>query len=444
MQKTSYSYSQIWTVAYPMLLTMLVQNLIQVIDTAFLGRMGEVELGASAIAGIYYVVLFTVAFGFSSGSQILIGRRNGEKNWNRIGEIVIWGILFLWILSGIVFLFTRTASPFVLNLILDSDKILNACIEYLDWRIFGLFFASVNVMFRAFFVGITKTKVLSFNAILMALTNVFFDYCLIFGNLGFPEMGIAGAALASVIAEAISVLFFVVYLIVAVDWKKYGFNLRIFENLKIIRHILNISSSLMLQYLLSFSTWFIFFVAIEKMGEMTLAVSNIVRSCYMIIGIPIYAFGATTNTLVSNSIGAGKQEEVPNLMWKISKFSLSVIGVFIFFLALFPRLAISVYTSDLLLIEQSVPSLYVILGVLPVMAIAQVLFSGISGSGNTRSALGIESITLIIYVFWMWLMAIHLQAPLAVCWTTELVYGLFLGIFSFIYFKRGNWKDRKI
>ncbi|NCB25143.1 MAG: MATE family efflux transporter, partial [Bacteroidia bacterium] len=74
---------------------MLAQNMIQVIDTAFLGRVGEVELGASALAGIIYIALYTLGFGFSMGSQILIGRRNGEANYSQIGDIVIQGSIFL-------------------------------------------------------------------------------------------------------------------------------------------------------------------------------------------------------------------------------------------------------------------------------------------------------------------------------------------------------------
>ena len=66
-------------------------------------------------------------------------------------------------------------------------------------------------MFRALYIGITRTKVLTVNAIVMALTNVVLDYALIFGKFGLPEMGIKGAAIASVLAEASSILFFVIY-----------------------------------------------------------------------------------------------------------------------------------------------------------------------------------------------------------------------------------------
>lgn len=442
--KLSYSYSQIWNVAYPILLTLLIQNLIQVIDTAFLGRVGETELGASAIAGIYYIAIFMIAFGFSTGSQILIGRRNGEKRYDKIGEIVIWGIIFLWIMALMMFIFTQTCSKAILETVLSSKNILAASIEYLDWRIYGIFFASTNIMFRAFFVGITRTKVLTYNAVLMALTNVVFDYLLIFGNGGFPTMGIGGAALASVISEAASVVFFIIYTCIVVDFKKYGFITKFWKNLKVIKNILDVSISLMIQYFLSLSTWLIFFLAIEKMGEVTLAISNIVRSCYMIIVIPIQALAATSNTLVSNTMGANKQDEVIPLIWKISRLALIIVFVFILLLGSFPELAIAVYTSDPGLISGSIPSLYVILAVLPVMAIGNIFFNSVSGTGNTKVALLIECFTLILYGIWMWLVTTYWRSPLYICWTTELVYALFIGALSFIYFRKGNWKSKQI
>ena len=62
------------------------EQMIGMTDTAFLGRVGEIELGASAIAGVYYLAIFMMAFGFSIGAQILIARRNGEGNYKEIGS----------------------------------------------------------------------------------------------------------------------------------------------------------------------------------------------------------------------------------------------------------------------------------------------------------------------------------------------------------------------
>lgn len=84
-----YTNKEIWNVSYPIFLGLLAQNIINVTDTAFLGRVGEVELGASAMGGLFYICVFTIAFGFSVGSQILIARRNGEGRYKDVGPVMI-------------------------------------------------------------------------------------------------------------------------------------------------------------------------------------------------------------------------------------------------------------------------------------------------------------------------------------------------------------------
>ena len=79
-------------------------------------------------------------------------------------------------------------------------------------------------MFRALYIGITRTKVLTLNAIVMAMVNVVLDYALIFGYFGLPALGLKGAAIASVIAEASSLVFFLLYTWARIDFRKYGLN----------------------------------------------------------------------------------------------------------------------------------------------------------------------------------------------------------------------------
>ena len=93
----------------------------------------------------------------------------------------------------------------------------------------------------------------------------------------------------------------------------------------------------MIQNFLSLSTWFLFFLAIEGIGETALAVSNIIRSFYMIFGIQIFALSSTSSSLVSNSIGAGKTDEVISLIWKIVRLTLIISLIFSLILFLFPE-----------------------------------------------------------------------------------------------------------
>ena len=264
-----YTNKQIWSVSYPILLSLLAQNVINVTDTAFLGHVSEVALGASAMGGLFYICIFTIAFGFSTGSQIVIARRNGEGRYSDVGPVMIQGIMFLLLIAILMFGFTKAFGGNIMRLLVSSESIYEGTMEFLDWRIYGFFFSFVNVMFRALYIGITRTKVLTINAVVMALTNVILDYALIFGKFGLPEMGIKGAAIASVLAEASSILFFLIYTYISVDLKKYGLNrLRSFDPALLMR-ILSISCFTMLQYFLSMATWFVFFVAVFAMGKLT-------------------------------------------------------------------------------------------------------------------------------------------------------------------------------
>lgn len=439
-----YTNKEIWNVSYPILLSLLAQNIINVTDTAFLGRVGEVALGAAAMGGLFYICVFTIAFGFSTGSQILIARRNGEGRFSDVGPIMIQGVMFLLVMAVLLFSLSRSFAPDVMGLMISSEKILDATMEFLDWRIFGFFFSFISVMFRALYIGITRTKVLTINAVVMALTNVVLDYMLIFGKGGLPEMGIRGAAIASVIAEASSILFFLVYTYFTVDLKKYGMNhFRRFDFSLLLR-ILNISSFTMLQYFLSMGTWFVFFVAVERLGQRELAVANIVRSIYTVLLIPVHSLSTTANTLVSNAIGAGGIRHVTAIIWKIAKVSFLIVLVCVGLVALFPEVLLSVYTNDVTLITESIGSVHIIGIAMLIASVANVYFNGISGTGNTQAALLIEFVTILVYGSYVVWVGMYLRAPVEICFTTEILYYILLFVMSIIYLKKANWQNKKI
>ena len=148
--QTKYTYKQIWLIAYPILISPPYGADDRYDDTAFLGRVGEVELGASAIAGVFYMVIFMVAFGFSIGAQILIARRNGERQYKEIGDLFYQGIYFQVGMATVMFLLSYCFSPIILKRIVASEHIYEAATSYLHWRVFGAFFSFSAVMFRAF------------------------------------------------------------------------------------------------------------------------------------------------------------------------------------------------------------------------------------------------------------------------------------------------------
>ena len=439
-----YTNKDIWKVSYPILLGLLAQNVINVTDTAFLGRVGEVELGASAMGGLLYICVYIIAYGFSTGSQILMARRNGEGRYREVGPIMIQGSAFLLLLATFIFALFQVFTEPIVRLIVSSDAIYEQTCVYMDWRIWGFFFSFLIVMFRALYIGITKTKVLTVNAFLMAIVNIVLDYGLVFGKLGLPEWGIKGAAVASVCAEAFSLLFLVVYTFLKVDGKKYGWDRGFHLNMTLLGRILSISSFTMLQYFLSMGIWFVFFMALERLGQRQLAIANIVRSIYVILLIPVQALSTTANSLVSNLIGSGGVQHVMQLIRRISLMSLSIVALCVVFMMLCPRLWLSIYTNEEALLVESVPSIYVIGIAMLISSVANIYFSGVSGTGNTQAALYLESAILVIYGLYIFGIAWWLRAPVSICFTTELVYYSLMLAASLIYLKKAKWQNKKI
>ena len=438
------SNKNIFKVTYPIFLTLLAQNIINVTNTAFLGRVGEVELGASAIGGVFYFAIYMIGFGFSQGAQILIGRRNGEKNYTKIGPIFNNSLLFNFLISAVIFGLSVKGVPHIMKLLVSSDHVYKASIEYMDWRIYGFFFSFLNVIFRGLYVGITQTRVLTTSAILMAITNIIFDYTLIFGHFGFPALGITGAGISSVISEAVTLIYLVWHTLYKTDTKKYGlFEFKRVE-MKILLNILNLSIFIMFQYFISISTWFMFFIFIERMGEQPLAISNIARSTYILLMIIGSSLSTTVNTLVSNLIGAGRKEDVLRFIKRIIVIALVIVIPMILLTLVFPQLIARIYTDDPAMIAASIPVLRVISVAVLFCTVGGIIFNGVSGTGNTRTAFSIEFLTLFFYLSYVYYTSVIHPYPTAIVWMSEFVYWISIGGLGYLYLIKGNWRKREI
>jgi len=437
------SYRSIWKVSLPIIFSGLAQNIVNVTDTAFLSRVGLVELGAAGNAGIFYFVLLMIGMGFSIGCQIIIGRRNGEKNYHKIGELFYTSLYFLLPLSLVIFILVQAFSPAIMDYLTVSEAVLKASNDFLFYRTFGIFFAYLNFLFIAFYTGITQTKVLTYATFIQAVCNIILDYLLIFGEGGFPEMGIKGAAIASVLAEIMAFLYFIYYTQRKIKSKDFGLGLNSVLKFKLIQFkaILKVGFPVMLQNFIALSSWLCFFLIIEKIGEKELAASHIIRSIYMVLMIPLFGFSTATATLVSNLIGEGKKEAVTQLVKRLCLLSLSSTALFIPLLLLFPNELISIYSGNPILTSVALPLLKVIAGSMIFFSLAYILFSAVTGSGKTQISLAIEAGSIFIYLLSAYLLGISFQKSLIWVWSTEFIYFSVMGIISLLYLKFGNWRN---
>ena len=440
----TYSYRNIWKVAYPILISLVMEQMIGLTDTAFLGRVGEVELGASAIAIVYYMVLFMIGFGFSIGAQIMIGRRNGEGQFEQTGKVFWNGLYFLLGLSAVIIISSELFSPALMKLLVSSEAIYEAALSYVRWRLPGMVFAFCTAMYRAFYIGTTQTRTLTLNSIVMVLSNIIFNWVLIFGHFGLPALGITGAAIGSSLAELVSLIFFVIYTRVRCDRAKYGMLRAGNLDFDVLKSMMPVCSWTTIQHVISVSTWFIFFMYIEHLGERALAVSNIVRGISGLLWMVTEAFASTCCTLVSNIIGAGRQDKVISLLKRILKLSYSVILGCALLFCLFPTAVISIYTDIPDLIPATIPSMIVMCSSYLFTVGAMVLFQAVSGTGNTKTAFRLEMAALVIYTLYCTAVVGIMKLDIAICWTAEHVYALSLLILCYFYIRSGRWKNRRI
>lgn len=434
----------IWNIAYSIMLGNLAQTIISITDTAFLGRLGEVELGASAMSGIYYYFFTTLAWGFAIGVQVIVARRFGERNFARIGPTLAHGLIFVLAFAPVLFSVIHFLSPTFLESVLTSKNVYNVSMDYLSVRGYGIFFASINFMFRSFYIGISNTKSISYSTILMALVNVFLDWALIFGTPFNEAMGVKGAALASVCAEVSAMLFFIFYTRATNPVKGH----KLFAGFRFewatMRNILKISIPTTMQKFLSFGLWLVFFFMIESMGERPLAVTMVVRSVFMLVGIPAFALGSTSNTLTSRLIGQGKANEVIPTIWRVVRLSALISAPAMIFIMLFPALWLSVYTDSAAIIEAAVPIMYLVCLIVYGYVVSMAFFEGISGTGYTQYALYIEAFVLMLYVGSIALFVKVLHTELFWVWTSEIIYSVSLAVCSIVFMKYFKWQKRKV
>jgi putative MATE family efflux protein len=438
------SYKEIWKIALPIILGNLVQSILTITNTAFLGRVGEITLGASAIGGVFYFLVVTVAMGLAIGPQIIIARRTGEGNYQEIGKVFSQAVYILLPLGLVLFFVIRMLSPLFFRLVLNSDAILHEADQYLAIMAFAIFFSVLNINYRALYIGLAKTKVLTYSIIIMVIVNIFFDYSLIFGKFGFPEMGIRGAAVSSIIAEGCAFIFFTIHARFFIDNKKLRlFNFVKWSNTET-KNILQLSYPSIFQYLISIGSWFLFFVIIEQTGELPIAISNIVRSIMMLIMMPIWGLATAANTMVSNILGQEKQEEVLKLLKRIINLGFLITIVYLPLIIFKPEWIIRIYTNDVKLIAGSIKPLYVVYVASFFCVPGAISLFSLSGTGDTKTSFLIEVVTTSTYLIYAVLVALVFKMALEFVWGAEAVYWIMITILAYFRLKSGKWKKIKV
>lgn len=422
----------------------LFNNFISLIGVAFMGRVGETELAASGIAALIYITITMIPYGLSVGFQILIARRAGENNPQAIGKVFNNNLMFLMGVSVLLYLFLQFAIPYLLKPLFTSPEVYAAGMTYLKYRTPEIFFAVFAFTLLGFYTSIGDNRIITWSALLMLVVNVFFNYNLVFGEMGFPKMGIAGAGLASLISSTAACGLNFFYLYFSKYRKQFGlFKFRNFE-WESVTSGLKLSGPIVLQHLLSTGTWVIFFLMIEKMGEQSLAASNVAKEVYMILGVTTWGIANATNSLVSNLLGQNRHNELFELIKKVVIVALAFSVGFFTFIQIYPQAFIRIFTNDDAIVQLAMNPVRITGACLLMMAVASVLFRAVTGTGATKYSLLLELIVLVVYMIYIIIIIKVLHVNLTIAWTSELVYWLVLAWLCWAYLKSGRWKKFKV
>ena len=412
------------------------EQLINITDATFLGHVGEIELGASAIAGIYYLAVYMLGFGFSIGLQVMIARKNGEQDYQETGKIFFQGLLFLMGLALFLYLTVHIVSPVIFKRSINSPEIYQAIIRYLDWRSLGLLSSFPFLAIRSFLVGITYTRALSGAAIVAIGINIPLNYFLIF----MQHLGISRAAIASSLAEGGSFITLCIYMWIKIDKIKYG--LRTVYDGQLLIAVLKLSVWSMFHAFISVAPWFLFFVGIEHLGKTELAVSNITRSVSALFFVIVNSFAVTTGALISNSIGAGEKANLFPICRKILKLGYSIGIPLIGIVLICHRSIIGIYTTDESLIQSAVAPLVVTLLNYSFALPGYVYLNAVGGTGKTKITFIFQAIATGIYLIYLYGLNNSTNTTLTLYLTAEYLFVILLALQSIVYLKRNTIKKQ--
>lgn len=439
--KVEVSNRQVLSIALPITLAILVPQLNLLINSIFLGQLSRAALGNAGITGVFYLIFAVAGHGLNNSLQSVFSKYAGADKTSFFRVVLAQGIRISLQFAIIFILFTWFLAPYILQKVSDPASYLVE-INFLKIRIWGLPFLFLFQMANAFLVATLNSRWLIVGFIFEALVNIVFDYLLIFGKGGLPAMGFNGAAVASILAECTGLVAVISVIYLTGLKRKYKLFTTFSYHKKLSKEIFSIALPLVFQFIISVTTWLVFFLLVESKGNMAKAISNTMRNVFGLAGVFVWAFSGTSNTMVANLIGQQKEHLVIPVIKKISYWSMGLCLFLVLLLNIFPALFFSLFGNDPSFIKEGTSVIRTVsLGIL-FMSFSNVWLNGLTGTGKTRINLLIEIFAIIFYLIYTYYFMIYHYTSLAMAWSNECVYWLSIFIMTFVYLKSGKWKSK--
>ena len=297
------------SMAVPMMISMLVQALYNIVDSIFVSRICEDALTAVSMAFPWQNIVISIAVGFGVGINALLSRALGQKNAERVNQVAVNGLL----LAGLSYLLVLVAGLIGIRAYMrtqtDIETIVNYGITYLNICILCSFGVFVEITFERFLQATGRTVYSMITQLTGAITNIILDPILIFGLLGFPKLGIAGAAWATVIGQCVGA----VVAVMLNHFKNPEVHLRlrhIRPNGRLMGEITAISIPSIIMSCISSLTCFVMNMILIAYSSTAVAVFGVYFKLQSFVFMPIFGMNNGMVPIISYNYGARKPERV--------------------------------------------------------------------------------------------------------------------------------------
>lgn len=394
------TYRNIWTVSYPLMVAGVSETIIDLTDTAFLAHYGMRELAAIGIADAVYGLALFMTLGLVDAIQILAGRSAGRAQPRELGQVVNQGLVLLLVCSALLIPLVLVLAPPALDRLLAEPLLGQTAFDYLRIAIFALLFHSFNLAISMLLIGISRTRLLIGASLILAATNVVLDSLLIFGHMGFPEMGIAGAATATLGAEAAAAVFLLAGLLRKGYPRRFGLFRPPFWQPGLPRQMLGLGLPVGLNSLVDTGKWFLLLLIIERLGEVQLAATNIALACYSLFLIPVDSISETVCAMTSNLIGQSRSRSLGLLVVRASRLSLAIVAPMLLLAALAPDALLSLFSEEAVLLSTAHAGLAALVLATLLAVPADAWYAAVLGTGDTRAGFAIQSFAVLAGLAW--------------------------------------------
>ena len=443
-RKGPFASRLVWAVSLPILFAEIGEALIHATDTALLARVGTTELGAIGLADVMREVWIVPVLGFTEAGQIVMARRFGARADSAIGATFTRTFLLALGAGVALAVALAFAASWVSDQLVSSPQVGEALESFLRIAAIGLPFQALSLAYSALYVSVGRTRVLVGATVVLAGVNLVVSYLLVFGELGLPRLGIEGAAIGYVAAEACTVLFLTIDCLRRAELRRFRpFRLRA-PGVARARSLARLSWPVGLEGFVETARWFVFFIVLEQAGEQALAWSNVVYACFALLVIPTDAFSETGYSLVSRALGEGRADRVRSVVRRTMLPAALVTLPFAAALFAFPEPLLTLFTDDPAAVEGSAAAVRVVAGAMLVVIPAEMWLAAVFGTGGTDAALAIEVVSSAVMLAGAYLATVVLDLPLEYAWASVAAASLIALPLAIAWVRSGRWREREV